>query len=391
MSWCFLRALCVAPLYVLSVEASEIVSQRQALLRVSGSAVISVGDAGYRPSLCINGRRSRILLTEKMELVAGFAAKSLVALADDNLRQVFAYLHVCDHLILGRTCRDLNRLTNEHLASPDLKLSGPSVTDSFLAWLLRRLPADTLRSLDLSDCDLLSRAGAIRALRRGNVAKLHTLSAHMLGGASWKTDELRKLVNACPSLRELHADCRTKGVGAGQLDLLIGESALRPRRLVLHSAPRQQAEEELAGPPPAAAAPSLPAAAPSADDESAAAEAAEEADVASRAAAFGECLARCKSSLHELDARGGVLDDSGVAQVSRLVSASGNELRRLLLPGVEGARELKDPRAPPVRLLVDQRQCSEHPRWCASRQLVAQAVGAAAPVSYTHLTLPTKA
>ena len=54
----------------------------------------------------------------------------------------------------------------------------------------------------------------------------------MLGGASWKTDELRRLVNACPSLRELHADCRTKGVGAGQLDLLIGESALRPRRLV---------------------------------------------------------------------------------------------------------------------------------------------------------------
>ena len=140
-----------------------------------------------------------------MELVAGFAAKSLVALADDNLRQIFAYLHVCDHLILGRTCRDLNRLTNEHLASPDLKLSGPSVTDNFLAWLLRRLPADTLRSLDLSDCDLLSRAGAIRALRRGNVAKLHTLSAHMLGGASWKTDELRRLVNACPSLRELHA------------------------------------------------------------------------------------------------------------------------------------------------------------------------------------------
>ena len=49
--------------------------------------------------------------------------------------------------------------------------------------------------------------------------------------------------------------------------------------------------------------------------------------------------ARCKTSLHELDARSCSLDSGGVAQVSRLLTADGNALRRLLLPGAGSLSE----------------------------------------------------
>ena len=294
-----------------------------------------------------------------------------VSLPDDVVTElVEKHLHVSDLLLLCRTCTYFRSVVDERLSASEISLAGAVVTDRFLTWLLRRrLPEGKLKSLDLTGCEHLSRAGVIRALRNGNTYSLESLTAHHLGGSSWTTDELRRLITACPSLRELHADCRTKGVGADQLKaLLVKNSPILPRRLVLQRASVQTVQPQEAGleiavpvetllqpalaPPPAA--PPATGEAPVAEDQallaavpaeavevSAAgtAEEAEEAAVASRAAAFGEALIKCKSTLQELDVRGGMLDDAGLAQVSRLMKASGNELKRLLLPGANSLTE----------------------------------------------------
>lgn len=259
------------------------------------------------------------------------------------------HLHVSDHLVLAQSCCTFRELIDEILAKPTLSLGGAVVTDKFLTFLLRRVPEGKLKSLDVTDCEHLTRAGLTRALRRGHTSNLTKLTAHKCGGASWSNDELRRLVSTCPSLRELHADCRTRGVGANQLQALLSErSPILPRRLVLQRESVQDVGDvmTIAGDASLLPAPPAAMAAPTADEAAVAAvaplpsdasedeldEAAEEL-VASGASAFGEALSRCKSTLEELDVRGCDLDEAGVAQVSRLLKAEGNGLRRLLLPG----------------------------------------------------------
>ncbi len=281
----------------------------------------------------------------------------LTRLPDDCLRHLIAqHLHVADQLVLGRTCHLFKAEVDCQLASPTLSLSGKVVTDRFLLWLLRRLPEGALRTLDLSECTSLSRGGIIRALRHSDTHKLETLTAHRLGGASWSTEELRQLVDECPSLRELHADCRAQGVGAESLQVLVSADALRPRRLVLQrekigrvnngaagaAGADDEAEEGAAGAVDEAAAvaaagnvlpPPPPAVAANAAANADADEEAEEALLASQAPAFGEALSKCIGTLEELDVRGCDLGPADVAQVNIHMKDEQNALRRLLLPG----------------------------------------------------------
>lgn len=119
-------------------------------------------------------------------------------------------------------------------------------------------------------------------------------------------EQLKKVVDACPSLRLLHADCRTKGTGPDQLDLFTSDTALRPHKLVVHRASPLVAEAEASA-------------------------------EASSGSVLGAALQQCKESLVELDTRNIHSDEATVADVSSLV-ASSSQLRRLIVPGSTAMR-----------------------------------------------------
>ena len=276
------------------------------------------------------------------------APPSLIdTLNEDLVREVLCLLPVHEVLTCGKACKALQMHCEEQLASHILHLSGAAVTDEFLLWLLRRIPRDTLNKLVLSDCTSLTRFGVTRALRRGRVQELDELQALRVGGAAWSVEELNSLIEVCPSIRILHADCRAKGVSADQLGLLAQDQLeLCPQKIVVHRARPRRSEEEAEledaiaieqaaiGHQPAAVQPAPPAA-PAADASSSTDDASSSSSSSSSEylSPFGAALQRCKGSLKELDARGDVLDEVGVEQVSALLSTSNCALKRLLLAG----------------------------------------------------------
>lgn len=255
----------------------------------------------------------------------------LTDLSEDCQRSIFDLLKTHEQLRCGAVCKEMAQRCDEALSKSVIILEGGShVTDGFLRWLLRRIPRGTLKELVLNNCTLLTRAGVTRALRFGHSRDLETLSALRVGGASWSVDELHWLVDACPSLRVLHADCRAKGVD--QLGLLACDQlALHPRKLVLHSARSDDADADETGASSGAAA---------GGEAIGAVNNADVADTpgsgevdASTTSPLGAALRRCSGTLQELDARGNVLDASGVEHVSSLLSTENSALRRLMLPG----------------------------------------------------------
>ena len=248
----------------------------------------------------------------------------------DAVRTVLDLLPPHGWIACAQTCRELRVLCEEQASKPTLRLEGAEISDGFVAWLLRRIPRGVLRTLELADCTSLSRAGVTKALRFGHTRQLDTLSALRVGGASWSVDELRRLVDACSSLRVLHADCKanTAPNGAnqlGQLEALAAEDvALRPTRLLLQGAMQDHDDDA-----PAADAADADAPIPAADHVThlplpAAAVA---------PSALGTALQRCRGSLLELDARGAALSPHGVEQVCAALAAPDCALSRLLLPG----------------------------------------------------------
>ena len=276
---------------------------------------------------------------------------------EEITRLVTDHLDVFARLACACTCKALLADWDDRLQCGKLFLSGEAVSDRFLLWLLRRVPV--VRSLDVDECDQLSRAGIRRAIQFGNTRSMTELRAHSVGGASWSVDELRELIDACPSLKVLHADCRAKGVGADQLNVFNnGEMAIRPRKLVLHSTLSLTAAQGAGGPAAGPAGPAEEAAHAGAQQLEQAAMNAEVAAAAPAGAgapqpvepaplpapaapeaaahastALGITLQRCRESLEEVDARSGMLDEESVAELSDLVGATGSTLRRLLIPG----------------------------------------------------------
>ena len=276
---------------------------------------------------------------------------------EEITRLVTDHLDVFARLACACTCKALLADWDDRLQCGKLFLSGEAVSDRFLLWLLRRVPV--VRSLDVDECDQLSRAGIRRAIQFGNTRSMTELRAHSVGGASWSVDELRELIDACPSLKVLHADCRAKGVGADQLNVFNnGEMAIRPRKLVLHSTLSLTAAQGAGGPAAGPAGPAEEAAHAGAQPLEQAAMNAEVAAAAPAGAgapqpvepaplpapaapeaaahastALGITLQRCRESLEEVDARSGMLDEESVAELSDLVGATGSTLRRLLIPG----------------------------------------------------------
>ena len=271
----------------------------------------------------------------------------------DAVRTVLDLLPPHGWIACAQTCRELRVLCEEQASKPTLRLEGAEISDGFVAWLLRRIPRGVLRTLELADCTSLSRAGVTKALRFGHTRQLDTLSALRVGGASWSVDELRRLVDACSSLRVLHADCKanTTANGAnqlGQLEALAAEDvALRPTRLLLQGAMQDHDDDAPAADAADADAPipaadhvthlPLPAAAAAAAAEAAAAAAAVGPVVAP--SALGTALRRCRGSLLELDARGAALSPHGVEQVCAALAAPDCALSRLLLPGAAAVPE----------------------------------------------------
>ena len=273
----------------------------------------------------------------------------------DAIRTVLDQLPPHGWLACAQTCTELRVLCEEQASKPTLRLEGPEISDGFVAWLLKRIPRGVLRTLELVDCTSLSRAGVTRALRFGHTRQLDTLLALRVGGASWSVDELRRLVDACSSLRVLHADCKasttTNGANQiGQLDALAAEDvALRPTRLLLQGAMRDHDEGEAPAADAADAADAIADVPPLVDTHfpvaAAAAAAAAEAAAAEAAAAvpvvapsaLGTTLA-C-SSLLELEARGAALSPHGVEQVCAALAAPDCALSRLRLPGAAAVPE----------------------------------------------------
>ena len=273
----------------------------------------------------------------------------------DLLHKLFDDAGVSLWLKCARVNRDLRDIRDLKMAAGHLSLSSCSgqATDAWLKWLLTRVPHGALVSLDISGCTELSKAGVARALKftAHNLEEFHALH---VGGASWSVSELQKLIDCCPSLRVLRANCRAKGITSVQLSLLTQDNgAVQPAKLVLHhgegllrgeAAQDEQVPPELAPPPlmplppPSLVAPFPPPAALESPAEVAAADA----DASARAGPaylppLGKALRRCTGSLKELDARG-CLDVDGVAQVTGLLGAPNCTLQRLLLPGCGALR-----------------------------------------------------
>ena len=287
------------------------------------------------------------------------------AIPADTIDCILDYLSVSEVLRCARACMALKLGCDARISAPLIRLSGPAVSDAFLTWLVRRLPRDSMRSLELNDCEHVTRRGVVRALRGGCSRSLTELRALQVGGASWSAEELRRLLDACPSIQVLHVNCRTKGASADQLELLMrGDSAVRPHRLILHHGTQDEVDAVSAATAAAAAAvaidttddainaalavtnggtgaaeaevtvvggdpanPANPADAPTAADPQPAA-----------SGALGATLRRCKGSLNDLEAHGSVLDADGLAELCNVIGAPDCSVRRLVLPGTAALR-----------------------------------------------------
>lgn len=218
-------------------------------------------------------------------------------------------LDIFEQLACAQVCKALHvDWTNRASLGALCVAKDERVTDGFLLWLLRRFPGE-VRFLEVSECPRLTRAGITKAIAGGKTDSMTELHCLSIGGASWSVEELRRLVQVCPSIKVLHADCRAKGFDAGQLDLFVGDKMdLHPRKLVLHRPAPPQSEEV--------------------EDPAAPAPTAEESETP-----LGAALHRCRESLIEIDARAAEFDSDAVTTVAQLVGTSGATLRRLLMPG----------------------------------------------------------
>ena len=139
-------------------------------------------------------------------------------------------------LVAAQCDKSFNAMVGSRLASGTISVTGCAqvATDEWLLFLLKRLPRGSLTSLNISGCKNLTKSGILKALRGGRAYNLEQLNALNVGMASWNVRDLRRLIDLCPSLTSLRADCRAKGVDADQLGALIDECAIQPRKLFLH-------------------------------------------------------------------------------------------------------------------------------------------------------------
>ena len=105
--------------------------------------------------------------------------------ADEVTRLVTDHLDIFDRLSCACACKAFLLDWSDRVSDGALRLSGPGaarVSDRFLLWLLRRVP--TVRSLEVSECALLSRAGVRRAIQFGNTEEMTELRALSVGGVA---------------------------------------------------------------------------------------------------------------------------------------------------------------------------------------------------------------
>ena len=246
---------------------------------------------------------------------------AFTALDDDTTSYVMAHLTPSELLPVACVSRNMRRLVDENLAADGvlaLASSGVAVSDELLLFLAkRRLPRHSLRTIDIAGCASLSKLAIWLAAK--NSPRLRELIATKAGASSWTITELQRILDACPALRSLHVDCKSKGVSE-ELVRMLSNPALKPRSLVLHKA---------------ASSPDLAGLADAADAADAAADA-DPSDEFSRA--LTSALHGVRATLRELEAKGGALEGVGLAHVAKHLGSEGCALQRLTLPGVPHVR-----------------------------------------------------
>ncbi|KAL1510159.1 hypothetical protein AB1Y20_006490 [Prymnesium parvum] len=188
--------------------------------------------------------------------------------------------------------------------------SSDAVTDELLLFLARQRMPHSLRKLDVTGCGSLTKRAIWKAARASPC--LRELIATKVGGASWTLVEVQRLIDACPSLRSLHVDCKAQGITSELCDLMQHPAAA-VEKLVVHQLKR--------------------------DAMSAQHHPAEDAESSGDSwSSFGRALQRCPS-LRELDAGGNCLEAvDGVQQISRALESKSLNLTCLKMPSVPSMR-----------------------------------------------------
>ena len=252
----------------------------------------------------------------------------------DLLGAILSWLSPAELLDCARTCCAF-RLEVDALLTQDgvLELKEgdgvEEVTDGLLLFLAKQRLPGTIRKMDVAGCSALSKTAIWRAARFSPCLK--ELIATKVGGASWTLLEVQRLIEACPSLRYLHIDCKSKGVSQDLIDMLQ-HPALAVEKLTLHRSATNAATA--ADTPPAPTTPPTPSLAVGTGGEVIGGEGASP----SAPDVFGSSLRRCPS-LKELDAGGDVLEAvDGVFQISRALASADSNLQRLIMPSVPSMR-----------------------------------------------------